>query len=108
MTGAQTLQQIVDGLDGVTEGPWKVYNGCSWWRIGREGGSDCAVVYPYTNHNDGHPEMGSTEGYHVANFEHIARCDPDAIRSIAASFDALKAENARLRRELDALKIGEG
>lgn len=80
----------------VTPGPWAVYDGCSWRRIGIAHGrrDDCAVLAP-TKASDGHPDLTCSRGNdREANLNWIARCSPD---NIAALLDAI----ADLRRKLD-------
>lgn len=40
---------------GATKGPWRWFNGCSWWRLGNDD-RDTAVLYP-TKDRDGHPNL---------------------------------------------------
>lgn len=103
--------ELLAGLEGVTPGPWKVYDGCSWRRIGTAHGrrDDCAVLAP-TTASDGHPDLTCSRGNdRDANLEHIARCDPDSIRALLeerstdkATISALEAENKRLREAVEA------
>lgn len=77
------IREMLAGLEGVTPGPWAVYDGCSWRRIGTVTGryDDCAVLYP-TIASDGHPDLSSRSGDREANLAHLARCDPDTMRQV--------------------------
>jgi hypothetical protein len=87
------IEQIRAGLDDATPGPWTVYDGCSWRRIGvaspRQ--DDCAVLAPYRA-SDGHPDLYASRGNDVyANLEHIANCSPDNIRRLLEHIAELEA-----------------
>lgn len=90
----KALRALIDelraGLRDVTPGPWMVYDGCSWRRIGTAHGrrDDCAVLAP-TKASDGHPDLTCSRGNdRDANLAHIARCSPD---NIAKLLDAAEA-----------------
>lgn len=87
--GKTALTELVEGLEGVTEGPWEVFDGCSWRRIGRAASpqnpreDDCAVLAP-TKASDGHPDLTCSRGNdRERNLAHLARCSPDRIKAIA-------------------------
>jgi len=93
--GKTALDRIVAGLPGVTEGPWEIFDGCSWRRIGTNhlspiGRKDCAVLAPTVSPSDGHPDLYSSEANCQRNLEHIARCSPDVFREIAGYVDELR------------------
>lgn len=79
----EVLDEIEKGLPGVTPGPWAVYEGSSWRRIGTAGHryDDCAVLYPVVA-SDGHPDLSSRAGDREANLAHIARLDPQTMLAI--------------------------
>lgn len=99
---ARDLEAIRTLSEAATPGPWVVYNGNSWWRIGTDeafGGDDCAVLYPTKDQHDGHPNLSCARGGDlVANLEFIARART-AIPELLAHADALEAKN----EEYDAL-----
>lgn len=83
--GRRKLYGIIENLASVTRGPWKVFTGSSWRRIGRDGQhiDDLAVIAP-TTARDGHPDLTVSRGNdRDANLDHIARCDPDTFEQIA-------------------------
>lgn len=90
------LGEILKGCQNVTPGPWKVYDGSSWRRIGTAPTlgcdyDDCAVLYPNIA-SDGHPDMNAGRGQDTyANLEHIARLDPQTIASIITELQARRA-----------------
>ncbi len=77
------LDVMEAGLEGVTPGPWEVYDGCSWRRIGTTGAryDDCAVLYPVVA-DDGHPDLSSRHGDRDRNLAHITRLDPATVREL--------------------------
>lgn len=103
MDGKKKLEELVAGLDGVTPGPWSPFiddSGDEWtgWplSISADSITDKTVVrpggfYPYRW------DTKTSQHEAVANAAHIARCDPDTIRSISDAYKALEAENERLR-----------
>lgn len=94
----EALRAVIAGCEGVTPGPWEVYDGCSWRRIGTASRigrdyDDCAVLYPNVA-SDGHPDMNAGRGQDTyANLNHIARLDPDTVRALATQ--ALEANRMR-------------
>jgi len=109
--GSKALNEIVEGLEGVTPGPWKT---------GRLGDVDRSHVVdfgeppsaPFMVVRKGHPATGvihSDNGSSVANASHIARCHPDAIRSIAALVADQDAElkDTRLERQMLSDSLGD-
>jgi hypothetical protein len=82
--GKRKLEAILASLTYVTRGPWTVFTGCSWRRIGRDGpGQDDRAVLAPTTASDGHPELMASRGNDLdANLEHITRCDPDSFEQI--------------------------
>lgn len=81
------IEEIAKGVEGVTPGPWAVYDGCSWRRIGTapvlgRDYDDCAVLYPNVA-SDGHPDMNAGRGQDTyANLNHIARLDPQTVSEL--------------------------
>ena len=80
--GKQKLDELVAGLDGVTPGPWKF----SPWHV--EEDNPCVRVV-----NGGWILANTSSDNNAA---HIARCDPDTIRSISDAYKAMeeRAEKA--------------
>lgn len=66
--GREALAAIVAGLEGVTPGPWK--------KIGSIGEYWLAT-------DDGYLQTGHESAFDEKDADHIARCHPEAIRSIA-------------------------
>lgn len=81
----------------ATKGPWELWNGCSWWRIGTTlpNGRRVTVIEPTTDRSDSHPNL---TGY---NFQ------ADALFATHARTDipALIAEVKRLKSESEWLPI---
>ena len=115
--GAEALKEIVDGLDGVTPGPYLLCahlrspegdKKCSCGYRGGIWGGDCESIMlemgAYANPGEEclHPRYDRpTE---LTNAAHFARCYPEAIRSIAAYVAKLEADNERLRNGADLTK----
>ena len=100
---AEAWQQIVDGLEGVTPGPW------AWESHGRD---DTFGVGLLLDEND-QPQSGeqptglmfvaesvAAEVTNASDAAHIARLSPDTILAIDARMKALEAENKRLKAAL--------
>ncbi len=92
--GKTALDQIMAGLDGVTEGlcEREFQGGRGSWikRRGSEGDAEwCALA------------CGLHDTVANANAAHIARCDPDTMRDIAAYA-------AVMREALERIAIGDG
>ena len=104
--GRIRLAAIVEGMRDVTPGPWKVFDGCSWRRVGQEATrsrpqDDCAVVTP-TVARDGHPDLTVSRGNdRDANLSHIARCDPQTFDLVAEYVVGIEQ---RLRAAEEALR----
>lgn len=96
-TAKDKLAAIVDGLDGVTPGPWEVAEEGTYHLD--EGGK---VLGPQRFNSHGKPVR-----YYVAQYvlgpdaAHFSRLDPDSMRSIADAFAAMEAEVEALRAALD-------
>lgn len=96
------IEAIEEAMKNVTPGPWKVFDGCSWRRIGTIGrdGNDCAVLAP-TKASDGHPDLTCSRGNDLnANLNYIAACSPERISTLLAEArkaEAMKREIAELR-----------
>lgn len=99
---ADIVAEWQKAMEHVTPGPWRVYDGCSWRRIGTAHGrhDDCAVVYPYKA-PDGHPDLGASRGNDTqANLEWLARCSPDRINALLATLLSLSARCGEMERAL--------
>lgn len=74
----ERLAEMLAGLEGVTPGPW--YEGDKWVFVApRSGRSSDALENVLRNEEA------------QANAAHIARCDPDTIRSLITALQALRA-----------------
>jgi len=82
----EQITAMLDGLDGVTPGPWKAEN----WRVSER-------------KNDSNPVAICNRSDLFRDAAHIARCDPDTIRALCElalrglEVEALRAENERLQ-----------
>jgi hypothetical protein len=101
--GRKKLDAILGSLTYVTRGPWTVFTGCSWRRIGRDGpGQDDRAVLAPTTASDGHPELMASGGNDLdANLEHITRCDPDSFEQIG---DYVRGLEERLASHEETLR----
>lgn len=79
----EAWQKIIDGLEGVTPGPWAAKETPDYCEVRAHGNSIALVQGSY--------ETGP----------HIARLSPDTILAIDARMKALEAENKRLRDALE-------
>lgn len=87
--GAAILKEMVDGLKGVTEGPW-IKSGTQF-QISEK----CAAAGPQYGMLFFSP-LGKTDkeaACAILDMKHIARCCPDNISAISAYVEALEAEN---------------
>lgn len=101
--GEAVLKEMVDGLEGVTAGPWE---------IRRPDPDRPTLIADYDCHPIARLYTTSTypgqEGkrFDVVNLDadgpHLARCTPENIRAIATYVEALEAENKALREALRA------
>lgn len=98
--GEKILAEIVAGLDGVTPGPWDAT---------RDGINDFGRQYPGSLsfefvHNTFDDDENDPET--IARIAaHIARCHPDALRSIAAAMQAKDARIAEVTAERDEVTV---
>lgn len=98
MTGKETLRQIIEGLEGVTPGPW-YQTGTPWFNDGTgvlAGSPDGNIAFVIADTDDWSMPRDEYEGFPLgdkeADAEHIARCHPDAMRAIAEYVAELEAE----------------
>ncbi|ANK73769.1 hypothetical protein FA04_14755 [Ensifer adhaerens] len=95
MTAKHLLSEIVAGLDGVTEGPWvasgvtSVIGGTRFMFINKEPLGELVRICLPDRPIKG---FGST----VRDQKHIARCDPDSLRAIAAYVGRLEKALERI------------
>lgn len=109
MTAKHLLDQIVRGLDGVTAGPWVVKEttvngigyGGHWLEVADENQDICISgsggAKSYTQRVVDTQQHDDNE----ANLRHFARCDPDAIREIAAYVRDLEERLAKAAEALE-------
>ena len=117
--GEVILKQMLDGLEGVSEGDWEydtteTESGVSYYTTCMLLDGDGYVIADAINataadimfESDGEGDGEVVDRLAFANFHHIARCSPDNIRAIAEYVTALTAERdaalARVR-ELEGL-----
>ena len=97
----ERVAEMLAGLEGVTPGPWRYY-------IPDPGYTDDYVV---TDHPDHAPDeksrfrhlVATTEGASLgqqATGQHIARMDPDTIRSILTELQALRDRKVEVTNEM--------
>lgn len=82
--GRIDLDALAELARKATPGPWKVYDGSSWRRIGTVGAryDDGAVLQPYVA-SDGHPDMCAGRGQDTyANLNYIAALDPQTVLAL--------------------------
>jgi hypothetical protein len=100
MDGKLKLADLVAGLDDVTPGPWQPWQASSERFVGMgyrvSELIDYGSVIPIRVREGFDLPEGAVrsecdiKGY--ANVQHLARCDPDTIRSISDAFNALERE----------------
>lgn len=102
--GSAAMERIIEGLENVTRGPWVPVEYRTTPSILRVDGPSDIVVG-----NDGicQPERMNDRTFveDAANMRHIARCDPDTMRSIGAYIETLTRERDEAR---EALKTATG
>lgn len=108
MTGKETLRQIIEGLEGVTPGPW-YQTGTPWFNDGTgvlAGSPDGNIAFVIADTDDWSMPRDEYEGFPLgdkeADAEHIARCHPDAMRAIAEYVAALEADLRRANELINA------
>lgn len=77
------LEEILAGLEEATPGPWEVV-GSSITDWGREWEASMSMEFIPNGHDEG---MNSRSD---ADAAHIARCDPDTMRSILTELKSLR------------------
>jgi len=107
----ERLTEMLAGLEGVTPGPW--YTTGSPWFSGNDGvlaGSpDGNIAYLIADCDDSmNPRTEYVEGHGPfplgdkdADAAHIARCDPDTIRSIITELQSLRRSSGRAVKGLE-------
>lgn len=86
---SELLNEILAGLDGVTPGPWENIDGTGIIR---------------SEHHDGRHDVARSDlmwglNRSGSNAAHIARCDPDTMRSILTELQQLRAASATPQAE---------
>ena len=98
--GKKVLADLLNGLDGVTPGPWEV----SYSVLGDNPENE--RLYAFLQRVEYEELTGvideTPEGDDPPSpiLEHLSRCSPDNIRAMAEYVSALQAENERLREAL--------
>lgn len=88
--GKVLLAEIIAGLDGVTEGPWISKDHTTAFFVATPKRKKAAIRVTYGGNADNAPLWGTNEMM-VADAGHIARCDPDTMRSISSYVSSLEA-----------------
>lgn len=115
MSAKDDAQTILDGLEGVTPGPW-VKRGIEHrehlaidWVSSVDGKfyyvADCKNL---SAKSDNGMMCRPPDGMIQANAAHIASCSPDRIGPICTRLLELEAENERLRAALQKIATGDG
>ena len=88
----ERLVEMLAGLKGVTPGPWRMVTDYPSISIGA---GDYRVVQTANQNN--HRRFGTAERWigieHETNATHIARCDPDTIRSLIEEVQASRRQS---------------
>lgn len=100
------LAAIIAGLEGVTPGPWSI--AADTFPTGDDPDYDERFLMAPDESGD-HSiasfrhgcEEASEHGARDANASHVARCDPDTMRALAALVASQDAEISRLREALE-------
>lgn len=84
----QRLEAILALAGMATKGPWEVWTGCSWRRIGSVA-TQSEVICPTNNPHDRHPDLAGT--MEDLEFAAAARTDVPALaRALLVALDALE------------------
>lgn len=76
----EKLEEMLSGLEGVTSGPWKNYGGS----VGSQEHAE--------RHEVARSDLQWGLNRSGKNADHIARCDPDTIRSILTELQSLRSK----------------
>lgn len=108
MSQGQDIEKLRELAEAATPGPWFVYEGSSWRRIGitpGRGSYDMAVLAPCVA-SDGHPDLTSTSGLREENLAFIAAANPATIlallddrAALLARVESLSADRAAVIEE---------
>lgn len=86
---------MLAGLEGVTPGPWDEAAG-----LVRAIDGDAAIpIFETREPWKKHRRISTVVKQEWHNRHHVARCDPDTIRSLLMEVQSLRAENERLRAD---------
>lgn len=103
----ERLGEMLAGLEGVTPGPWFT-TGSPWFQSGdgvMAGSPDPHAGFLIADCDDGFNPRDEYEGYPLGDADrdaaHIARCDPDTMRSILTELVALRKVAAELAKAYD-------
>ena len=123
--GEVILKQMLDGLEGVSEGDWEydtteTESGVSYYTTCMLLDGDGYVIADAINataadimfESDGEGDGEVVDRLAFANFHHIARCSPDNIRAIAEYVKKLEGEREALKdnvttKHLELVTAGE-
>ncbi len=83
---SEALAELLAGTEGVTPGPWKHRRYRLKPTINEVEGSRKPAVVPWPGFDD----SSRPEREHAKNAAHIARCDPDTIRSLVTELIAYR------------------
>lgn len=98
------LKEIVDGLTGVTPGPWIGTVAISSTMGAPVVSQTGIVICNIAPVPCGFPGKDEIDRYQLANIAHIARCDPDTFRGIATLVAELDDRTEHLQRLLSLEK----
>jgi len=72
----ERLAQIKARAEAASPGPWEIWSGCSWRRIGRVGHQgERPVIEPIVSRSDGHPDLTGPNREYDLDFIAHARAD---------------------------------
>lgn len=88
--GHKKLNEIMEGLDGVTPGPWVGTTAISSTMGAPVVAQTGTIICNITPAPQGFPGKEEIDRYQLANIAHIARCSPETFRAIAALVEELE------------------
>lgn len=95
------LAEIERRANAATPGPWAVWDGCSWRRIGSEA-TQKTVIEPIRHHRDSQPDLESESGQRDENLEFAAHSRTD-VPALLATIRELQAESDDAHKLLEAM-----
>ena len=94
--GRKALNGIMEGLDGVTPGPWVGTTAISSTMGAPVAAQTGTIICNITPAPQGFPGKEEIDRYQLANIAHIARCSPETFHAIEA---LVKEQDAEIEKQ---------